>query len=72
MAALGSDPGYVTVFSESSGSWPTTSYLHLTPLAKGLFHRAILQSGSLLTPFWLYWTQHAGLLQQSVHHRYLE
>ena len=71
MAALGSDPGYVTVFGESSGSWPTTSYLHLTPLAKGLFHRAILQSGSLLTPFWLYWTQHDGLLQ-SVHHQYLE
>lgn len=38
------DPNNVTVFGNSAGS----SYVHyvlLSPLAKGLFHRAIVQSG---------------------------
>jgi acetylcholinesterase len=53
--AFGGDPNRVTIFGESSGSW-VVSYLHLTPTANGLFHRGILQSGSLLNPYWTWQT----------------
>ncbi|MYD99113.1 MAG: carboxylesterase family protein [Gammaproteobacteria bacterium] len=41
---FGGDPGNVTVFGESAGAGDI-AYLLLTPLADGLFHRAISQSG---------------------------
>ena len=46
--AFGGDAGNVTVFGESAGGINTYALL-LSPLANGLFHRAISQSGMLIT-----------------------
>ncbi|XP_014223660.1 esterase FE4-like, partial [Trichogramma pretiosum] len=43
--SFGGDPNNVTIFGNSSGSM-TTHFLTLIPASKGLFHKAILQSGS--------------------------
>src|SRR5699024_2388348 len=42
---FGGNPADVTIFGQSAGSWSVGSLI-LSPLAKGLFHRAIMQSGS--------------------------
>ncbi len=44
IAAFGGDPNNVTIFGESGGGFKVIS-LVASPLAKGLFHRAICQSG---------------------------
>ncbi|MGE3073646.1 MAG: carboxylesterase/lipase family protein [Dehalococcoidia bacterium] len=44
IAGFGGDAGNVTVFGESGGGRKTSSILAMSP-AKGLFHRAIIQSG---------------------------
>ena len=46
IAAFGGDPGNVTIFGESSGAHDVMALLAAPP-AKGLFHRAISESGSV-------------------------
>lgn len=42
---FGGDPGNVTIFGQSAGA-AAVNALMTSPLAKGLFHRAIAHSGS--------------------------
>jgi para-nitrobenzyl esterase len=50
VAVFGGDPDNVTIFGESGGG-AKVSTLMASPLAKGLFHRAICESGSAIGGF---------------------
>jgi para-nitrobenzyl esterase len=50
IAAFGGDPKNVTIFGESGGGAKVTN-LMASPLAKGLFHRAICESGTSIRAF---------------------
>lgn len=47
IASFGGDPGNVTVFGQSGGGGKVAALMAM-PAAKGLFHRAIIQSGPFL------------------------
>ena len=47
IASFGGDPGRVTIFGQSGGGGKVTALMAM-PAAQGLFHRAIVESGSLL------------------------
>ena len=50
IAQFGGDPDNVTIFGQSGGGGKVTSLMN-APSAKGLFHKAIVESGSYLTGF---------------------
>ncbi|XP_074170951.1 carboxylesterase 5A isoform X6 [Rhinolophus sinicus] len=48
--SFGGDPHSVTIFGESAGAISVSS-LVLSPMANGLFHKAIMESGVAIIPF---------------------
>lgn len=65
ISAFGGDPGNVTLMGESGGGGKVNA-LMMAPRAKGLFHKAIVQSG----PWLRYFTrdQATGVAERALHH----
>ncbi|XP_013114562.2 esterase B1 [Stomoxys calcitrans] len=54
--AFNGDPNNITIFGESAGG-ASTQFMLMTPQTRGLFHKAIIQSGSILCP-WAFTDKH--------------
>lgn len=67
--SFGGDPDNITIFGESAGS-ASVMYHLLSPLSKGLFHKAIMQSGSAMSPWSLQFEplKTASLLAKNMGH----
>ena len=50
IASFGGDPGQVTIFGVSAGSMSVHYHL-VSPRSRGLFHAAIMQSGTATSPY---------------------
>ena len=46
VAQFGGDPGNITIFGESAGGWNVLTMM-VSPLAAGLYHKAIVESGGV-------------------------
>ena len=51
IANFGGNPQQITIFGESAGAL-SVAYQVISPLSKGLFQRAIMQSGPAINPSW--------------------
>ncbi|CAG2116888.1 unnamed protein product, partial [Medioppia subpectinata] len=55
---FGGDPNQITIFGESAGSWSVTGHI-MSPQSRGLFRRAIMESGAI------YMDKDAGILSKT-------
>ena len=60
IASFGGDPDNVTIFGQSGGGGKVSTLMSM-PEAKGLFHKAIVQSGSTLTTMTSEWSRRIGV-----------
>lgn len=61
IANFGGDAGNVTIFGQSGGGGKVSTLLAM-PAARGLFHKAIVQSGSMLRTMEARWSRRIGVL----------
>ncbi|XP_035704166.1 venom carboxylesterase-6 isoform X2 [Folsomia candida] len=62
IAQFGGDPGRVTLMGESAGAAAVHCHM-LSPLSKGLFHRAISMSGTAISPWALIENPHLQAME---------